>query len=181
MNKLKVMSVFGTRPEAIKMAPLVKALQASEQIESIVCLTGQHREMLDSVMEIFQLTGDYDLHIMEAPDALHHHHKDASRHGQRSGYRQTRSCPRPRRYVHDIRRRACRVLPSGQGRPRRGRPAYLGQILPFPEEMNRTLVGDIADLHFPRQRPTRIISAVRPSWAISSSPATRPSTPCSTP
>ena len=42
MNKLKVMSVFGTRPEAIKMAPLVKALQASEQIESIVCLTGQH-------------------------------------------------------------------------------------------------------------------------------------------
>ena len=63
MNKLKVMSVFGTRPEAIKMAPLVKALQACEQIESIVCLTGQHREMLDSVMEIFRLTGDYDLHI----------------------------------------------------------------------------------------------------------------------
>ena len=44
MNKLKVMSVFGTRPEAIKMAPLVKALQASEQIESVVCLTGQHRK-----------------------------------------------------------------------------------------------------------------------------------------
>ena len=70
MNKLKVMSVFGTRPEAIKMAPLVKALQASEQIESIVCLTGQHREMLDSVMEIFQLTGDYDLHIMEKRQTL---------------------------------------------------------------------------------------------------------------
>ena len=57
MNKLKVMSVFGTRPEAIKMAPLVKALQASEQIESVVCLTGQHREMLDSVMQIFRLAG----------------------------------------------------------------------------------------------------------------------------
>ena len=56
MNKLKVMSVFGTRPEAIKMAPLVKALQANDQIESVVCLTGQHREMLDSVMEIFHLT-----------------------------------------------------------------------------------------------------------------------------
>ena len=70
MNKLKVMSVFGTRPEAIKMAPLVKALQASEQIESIVCLTGQHREMLDSVMQIFRLTGDYDLHIMEKRQTL---------------------------------------------------------------------------------------------------------------
>ena len=70
MNKLKVMSVFGTRPEAIKMAPLVKALQASDQIESIVCLTGQHREMLDSVMEIFKLTGDYDLHIMEKRQTL---------------------------------------------------------------------------------------------------------------
>ena len=70
MNKLKVMSVFGTRPEAIKMAPLVKALQASEQIESVVCLTGQHREMLDSVMQIFRLTGDYDLHIMEKRQTL---------------------------------------------------------------------------------------------------------------
>ena len=70
MNKLKVMSVFGTRPEAIKMAPLVKALQASEQIESIVCLTGQHREMLDSVMQIFHLHGDFDLDIMEQRQTL---------------------------------------------------------------------------------------------------------------
>lgn len=50
MEKIKVMSVFGTRPEAIKMAPLVKALEACDAIESRVCLTGQHREMLDSVM-----------------------------------------------------------------------------------------------------------------------------------
>ena len=70
MNKLKVMSVFGTRPEAIKMAPLVKALQANDEIESVVCLTGQHREMLDSVMQIFRLTGDYDLHIMEKRQTL---------------------------------------------------------------------------------------------------------------
>ena len=66
----KIMLVFGTRPEAIKMAPLVRALQASESIESIVCLTGQHREMLDSVMQIFHLTGDYDLHIMEKRQTL---------------------------------------------------------------------------------------------------------------
>ena len=70
MNKIKVMSVFGTRPEAIKMAPLVRALQASESIESIVCLTGQHREMLDSVMDIFHLKSDYDLNIMEKRQTL---------------------------------------------------------------------------------------------------------------
>ena len=58
MNKIKVMSVFGTRPEAIKMAPLVRELQRHEGIESLVCLTGQHREMLDSVMDIFKLKAD---------------------------------------------------------------------------------------------------------------------------
>ena len=60
-KKIKVMSVFGTRPEAIKMAPLVKALAEREHFESICCLTGQHREMLDSVMDIFKLKGIYDL------------------------------------------------------------------------------------------------------------------------
>ena len=65
MKKYKIMSVFGTRPEAIKMAPLVKELSRYEDLESICCLTGQHREMLDSVMEIFQLQGDFDLNIME--------------------------------------------------------------------------------------------------------------------
>ena len=70
MNKLKVMSVFGTRPEAIKMAPLVKALQACEQIESIVCLTGQHREMLDAVLRAFNVVPDYDLAIMKDRQTL---------------------------------------------------------------------------------------------------------------
>ena len=55
MKKIKVMSVFGTRPEAIKMAPLVKELGKYPDLESICCLTGQHREMLDSVMDIFRL------------------------------------------------------------------------------------------------------------------------------
>ena len=70
MEKIKVMSVFGTRPEAIKMAPLVKALEACDAIESRVCLTGQHREMLDSVMQIFHLHGDFDLDIMEQRQTL---------------------------------------------------------------------------------------------------------------
>ena len=70
MKKIKVMSIFGTRPEAIKMAPLVKELAACEDLESICCLTGQHREMLDSVMDIFELQADYDLNIMEKRQTL---------------------------------------------------------------------------------------------------------------
>ena len=70
MRKIKVMSVFGTRPEAIKMAPLVKELERREEIESYVCLTGQHREMLDSVMDIFDLHADFDLNIMEKRQTL---------------------------------------------------------------------------------------------------------------
>ena len=64
MNKLKVMSVFGTRPEAIKMAPLALELRRRESIESLICVTAQHREMLDSVMNCFGLTADADLNIM---------------------------------------------------------------------------------------------------------------------
>ena len=64
MEKIKVMSVFGTRPEAIKMAPLVKALEKDSRFESIVCVTAQHREMLDSVLEIFDIKPQYDLNIM---------------------------------------------------------------------------------------------------------------------
>ena len=153
MNKLKVMSVFGTRPEAIKMAPLVKALQASEQIESIVCLTGQHREMLDSVMEIFQLTGDYDLHIMEKRQTLStittktllgmDEVLDTVKpdlvlvHGDTS----TTFAGALAAFYHQVK----------VGHVEAGLRTW-DKYSPFPEEMNRTLVGDIADLHF---SPTR--------------------------
>ena len=70
MKKIKVMSVFGTRPEAIKMAPLVQTLAQRPEFESICCLTGQHREMLDSVMQIFRLTAQYDLNIMQKQQTL---------------------------------------------------------------------------------------------------------------
>ena len=59
MEKLRIMSVFGTRPEAIKMAPLVRELASREDIESICCVTAQHREMLDSVLEVFGLEPDW--------------------------------------------------------------------------------------------------------------------------
>ena len=70
MDKKVIMSVFGTRPEAIKMAPLVRALQEDGRFQSLCCLTGQHREMLDSVMDIFRLHADYDLNIMEKNQTL---------------------------------------------------------------------------------------------------------------
>ncbi len=65
MRKLKVLTVFGTRPEAIKMAPLIKKMEEYEQIESIVCITAQHREMLDTVIDLFKINPNYDLNIMK--------------------------------------------------------------------------------------------------------------------
>ena len=67
---IKVMSIFGTRPEAIKMAPLVKELERREETESIVCVTAQHRQMLDQVLETFASTPDYDLNIMKQGQTL---------------------------------------------------------------------------------------------------------------
>lgn len=72
MDKKKIMLVFGTRPEAIKMCPLVKELQKHpDAFETIVCVTGQHREMLDQVLRIFEVTPDYDLNIMQQGQDLY--------------------------------------------------------------------------------------------------------------
>ena len=70
MEKIKVMTVFGTRPEAIKMAPLVKELERRKEIESIVCVTAQHREMLDQILETFDIKPNYDLNIMQSGQTL---------------------------------------------------------------------------------------------------------------
>lgn len=67
---IKVLSIFGTRPEAIKMAPVVKALENNPHIESLVCVTAQHREMLDQVLALFEITPDYDLNIMKSDQSL---------------------------------------------------------------------------------------------------------------
>lgn len=69
---IKVLSVFGTRPEAIKMAPVVKELESRSGIKSVVCVTAQHRDMLDQVLEIFQIKPDYDLNIMKPNQTLSH-------------------------------------------------------------------------------------------------------------
>jgi UDP-N-acetylglucosamine 2-epimerase (non-hydrolysing) len=68
--KKKVMVVFGTRPEAIKMCPLVKELKTREKLDTVVCVTGQHREMLDQVLDAFDVVPDYDLSIMKANQTL---------------------------------------------------------------------------------------------------------------
>jgi len=70
MDKIKVMSIFGTRPEAIKMAPLILELGKNEYIESIVCVSAQHRRMLDQVLEVFAIKPDYDLNIMKENQTL---------------------------------------------------------------------------------------------------------------
>ncbi len=149
MNKIKVMSVFGTRPEAIKMAPLVRELQRHEGIEGLVCLTGQHREMLDSVMDIFKLKGDYDLNIMEKrqtlstittktllgmENVLMEEKPDLILvHGDTS----TTFAGALAAFYHQVK----------VGHVEAGLRTW-DKYSPFPEEMNRTLVGDIADLHF---------------------------------
>jgi UDP-N-acetylglucosamine 2-epimerase (non-hydrolysing) len=69
-NELKVLSIFGTRPEAVKMAPVVHQLAATERIQSSVCVTAQHREMLDQVLDLFEIETDYDLDLMQPDQSL---------------------------------------------------------------------------------------------------------------
>ena len=149
MQKIKVMSVFGTRPEAIKMAPLVKELERRKEIESYVCLTGQHREMLDSVMEIFDLKADFDLNIMEKRQTLStittktllgmekvFEEKKPDLilvHGDTS----TTFAGALAAFYHQVK----------VGHVEAGLRTY-DRWSPFPEEMNRSLVGRIATLHF---------------------------------
>ena len=148
-NNIKIMSVFGTRPEAIKMAPLVLELQKHPEITSIVCITAQHRQMLDSVMEQFGITADYDLDIMSAGQDL----TDIT----------TRVLLRMREVLREA--KPDMVLVHGDttttfagalaafyekipvGHVEAGLRTY-DRWSPFPEEMNRSLVGRIAALHF---------------------------------
>ena len=148
-EKLRSMSVFGTRPEAIKMCPLVQELANREGIESLCCVTAQHRQMLDSVLEVFQVKPDWDLDIMtprqtlstitskcltgmdEAIDALKPDmilvHGDTS----------TTFAGALSAFYHQV----------SVGHVEAGLRTY-DKYSPFPEEMNRKLVSAIADLYF---------------------------------
>ena len=149
MNKIKVMSIFGTRPEAIKMAPLVKELEKREEIESIVCVTAQHREMLDQVLETFKITPDYDLNMMKQGQTL----IDII-NGALSGVDKAIKDAKP-----DI------VLVHGDTSTTfaGGLAAFYNQVAighveaglrtynkysPYPEEMNRQMVDCMTDMYF---------------------------------
>lgn len=149
MDKLRIMSVFGTRPEAIKMCPLVRELASRPEVESLCCVTAQHRQMLDSVLEVFDLKPDWDLDIMtprqtlstitskcllgmdEAIDALKPDmilvHGDTS----------TTFAGALSAFYHQV----------PVGHVEAGLRTY-DKYSPFPEEMNRKLVSSIADLYF---------------------------------
>ncbi len=157
MNKIKVMTVFGTRPEAIKMAPLAIELKKYDEIESIVCVTAQHRQMLDQVLEIFNIKPDYDLDIMKTRQTL-----VGITTRVLEGLDEVIKKERP-----DI------VLVHGDtstsfvaalaafynqvkvGHVEAGLRTY-DKYSPFPEEMNRQLTGRIADLNFSPTEQNRL-------------------------
>ena len=149
MNKIRVLSVFGTRPEAIKMAPLMKELASRPEFESLCCLTGQHREMLDSVMEIFRISADFDLNIMSKQQTLSSI-TTKTLLGMEEVFAQ---CKPDLVLVHgDTSTTFAGALAAFYhkvpvGHVEAGLRTY-DMYSPYPEEMNRTLVGDIARLHF---------------------------------
>ena len=149
MDKIKVMSVFGTRPEAIKMAPLVKALDKEPKTDSIVCVTAQHREMLDQVLEDFKIVPDYDLNIMKAGQTL----EDITVRALMGIGEVIREVKPDIVLVHgDTSTTFAASLASYYnqtkvGHVEAGLRTY-DKYQPFPEEMNRRLTGAIADLHF---------------------------------
>lgn len=154
MNKIKVMTIFGTRPEAIKMAPLVKELEKREEIESIVCVTAQHRQMLDQVLDTFNITPDYDLNIMKQGQTL----VDIT----------TRALQSLSEVISQVKPNIVLVHGDTTTTLSGSLAAFYNQVSvghveaglrtydkhqPFPEEMNRVLTGHMADLHF---APTKL-------------------------
>ena len=149
MKRLKVMTVFGTRPEAIKMAPLALELSSRPELEAVCCVTAQHREMLDSVLDIFGLKPDYDLNVMEPRQTLSTITSKCLTgmdgvleeakpdlvlvHGDTS----TTFAGALAAFYHKI----------PVGHVEAGLRTY-DKWSPYPEELNRKLVGSLADLHF---------------------------------
>ena len=146
---IKVMTVFGTRPEAIKMAPLVKELKSRKEIECIVCVTAQHRQMLDQVLHTFNIVPDYDLDIMKQGQTL----SDIT----------SRALKGLEEVIQKVKPNIVLVHGDTTTTFAGALAAYYSQVdvghveaglrtwnkySPFPEEMNRQMVGVIADMHF---------------------------------
>ena len=149
MSKIKVLSVFGTRPEAIKMCPLVKVLEKDDRIESIVCATAQHREMLDTVLEIFDVKPQYDLNVMSHGQTI----VDVSNKVLTGVDKVIKECNPDIVLVHgDTSTTLNGALAAFYNQKPIGHVEAglrTGDIYsPFPEEANRKLTGSIATLHF---------------------------------
>ncbi|AMO53680.1 TPA: UDP-N-acetylglucosamine 2-epimerase (non-hydrolyzing) [Staphylococcus aureus] len=145
----KIMTIFGTRPEAIKMAPLVKALEQEKMLEPIVVVTAQHREMLDSVLSTFEIKPKYDLNIMKS--------------GQTLSEITSKSITQLEQVIQLEKPDMVLVHGDTMTTFAGGLAAFYNQVpighveaglrsydkySPFPEEVNRQLVGVLADLHF---------------------------------
>ena len=149
MGKIKVMSVFGTRPEAIKMAPVIRALEANPEIESRVAVTAQHREMLDQVLNSFSIKTDYDLNIMDYNQSLE---QVTVRVLERLTPVLEREKPDILLVHGDTATTAASALAAYYlklpcGHVEAGLRTY-DKYAPFPEEMMRKIADDISDLHF---------------------------------
>ena len=149
MSDIKVMTIFGTRPEAIKMAPLALELSRRPQIDALCCVTAQHRQMLDSVLDIFRLVPDFDLNIMEPRQTL-----STITSKCLLGMEEVLEQARPDLVlVHgDTSTTFAGALAAFYhrvpvGHVEAGLRTY-DKYSPYPEEMNRRMVSAIADLHF---------------------------------
>ncbi|CAC8613349.1 UDP-GlcNAc 2-epimerase [Staphylococcus aureus] len=145
----KIMTIFGTRPEAIKMAPLVKALEQEKMLEPIVVVTAQHREMLDSVLSTFEIKPKYDLNIMKSGQALSEITSKSI-----TQLEQVIQLEKPDMVL--VHGDTMTTFAGGLaafynqvpiGHVEAGLRSY-DKYSPFPEEVNRQLVGVLADLHF---------------------------------
>lgn len=149
MNKIKVLTIFGTRPEAIKMAPLVKELKSRNEIECVVCVTAQHREMLDQVLDVFSIKPDYDLNIMKQGQTL----SDITSRALKS-LEEIINKEKPNIVlVHGDTTTtfdgalAAYYTQTDIGHVEAGLRTW-NKYSPFPEEMNRQMVGVLSDMDF---------------------------------
>ena len=150
MTKPVALFIFGTRPEGIKMAPIIKAFRASELFDTRVCITAQHREMLDSVMEFFDIEVDYDLDVMKPNQNLISLTGDIL-----LGLRKVMDDLKPR-YVFVQGDTTTTMAGAIAGLYAQAQVCHVEAGLrtwnkwaPFPEESNRCMTGAIADWHFP--------------------------------
>lgn len=149
IKNIKILSIFGTRPEAIKMAPLVKATEEDPRFESIVAVTAQHRQMLDQVLDVFNITPDYDLNIMKDGQTL----TDITSRVIRELDAVIEDAKPDIMLVHGDTTTTFAASVAGFyhqikiGHVEAGLRTW-NKYSPFPEEMNRQITDVLADLYF---------------------------------